>query len=136
MKSPVKGFTLIELLVVIAIIGMLSAIVLASLSTARTRGSDAAAKGDIVSVRDQAQIFWSNNNGSYSNLCIDPNIQSILQNGVTAGHYVSQSCNNNSSAWAVQVLLKSGATNYWCVDSTQVAKSESTALPGGTFACP
>ncbi len=44
MSSTKRGFTLIELLVVIAIIGLLSSIVFASLSTARTRGRIAAAQ--------------------------------------------------------------------------------------------
>jgi type IV pilus assembly protein PilA len=53
-----KGFTLIELLVVIAIIGLLAAIVLASLNTARAKGADAAVKANLANTRAQAEILY------------------------------------------------------------------------------
>ncbi|MBU6214581.1 type II secretion system GspH family protein [Patescibacteria group bacterium] len=52
-----KGFTLIELLVVIAIIGILSAVVLASLNSARQKGNDAAVKSNLDTIRSQAAIY-------------------------------------------------------------------------------
>ena len=58
MKNTQKGFTLIELLVVIAIIGILSSIVIASLNSARTKGKDAAIKGQIKQLQTQAEVYY------------------------------------------------------------------------------
>ena len=63
MNTNNKGFTLIELLVVIAIIGILSAVVLASLNTARSKGNDANIKSNLVAIRTQAAIYYDTNNG-------------------------------------------------------------------------
>jgi prepilin-type N-terminal cleavage/methylation domain-containing protein len=61
MNKMKKGFTLIELLVVIAIIGILASVVLASLNTARNKGSDAAVKADMSGIRAQAEIYYDTN---------------------------------------------------------------------------
>jgi prepilin-type N-terminal cleavage/methylation domain-containing protein len=60
MKKLQKGFTLIELLVVIAIIGILSSVVLASLTSARTKGKDAAIQSAASNLRAQAELAYSN----------------------------------------------------------------------------
>lgn len=62
-----RGFTLIELLVVIAIIGLLSTIVLASLSTARRKGNTAASQSQLKSLQVAMQLCISDNNGNFPN---------------------------------------------------------------------
>jgi len=57
--SKNKGFTLIELLVVIAVIGLLSSIVLVSMSEARGKGRDGRRLQDIPQIVKALQLYWS-----------------------------------------------------------------------------
>jgi len=57
-KNTKKGFTLIELLVVIAIIGILSSVVLASLSTARQKSRDAKRISDVGQIQLALELFF------------------------------------------------------------------------------
>ncbi len=57
-KQTRKGFTLIELLVVIAIIGILSSVVLASLSTAREKSRDGKRVSDIGQIQLALELYF------------------------------------------------------------------------------
>ncbi len=68
-RQPKKlgGFTLIELLVVISIIGLLSSVVLASLSSARAKAKDAAIKTEAAEMRKIMELVYDET-GSYASM--------------------------------------------------------------------
>lgn len=141
MKNLKKGFTLIELLVVIAIIGILSSIVLASLSSARTKGEDAAIQANLANMRAQAELFYSNNNnyGPAFAEAVCPTAAGVSMFGtstsgtlfplVTALNDRAGNANTicsvetGGTAWAVAAVLKSDTSKAACVDSTGASKT-------------
>ncbi len=132
-----RGFTLIELLVVIAIIGILSAVVLASLNSARSKGSDAAIKQDLHTIQNQAEIYYSNNSNSYGSAAYattcsagmfsDATVVKAKAAADTANGTGNIYCYASSSAYLVAADL--ATSGYWCVDSTGIAKAEAGAAP-------
>lgn len=151
-KIRSRGFTLIELLVVIAIIGILSAVVLASLNTARSKGNDAAIKSNLDTIRTQGGIFYDTNN-SYGTTtgatgttgCTAANTMFLYDNNIanaikaadaaaggTAGTLTYIVCNMGAAAsgapWAVYLKTTNNTSgnNGWCVDSTGQSKASPT----------
>lgn len=127
-----RGFTLIELLVVIAIIGILASVVLASLNSARSKGSDAAVKSNLANARAEAEIFYDIGN-TYTGVCaltgsstIGDNVTAALTAAgalPTAYDTLAETCfvSSNGTGWAASVQLVS-TDNFWCVDSSGASK--------------
>ena len=147
-KLRSRGFTLIELLVVIAIIGILSAVVLASLSTARTKGQDAAVQSDLNTIQTQAEIYYGgtgvNSYGAAQATCSgsvfsDPTIIKAIAGTDSANGSATPVCGNSTTAYAAMSQLPTslgGTASYWCVDSTGFAGVRVTALVAGDTVCP
>jgi prepilin-type N-terminal cleavage/methylation domain-containing protein len=110
-----KGFTLIELLVVVAIIGILSSVVIASLSDARGKGNAAAIKQNLTGIRTQAEIIYS---GAFTfvDVCDNPIVESARAQAQSLSGGGTATCNDGASGWAVAADLPGGGA--FCVDAS------------------
>jgi prepilin-type N-terminal cleavage/methylation domain-containing protein len=108
-----RGFTLIELLVVIAIIGILASVVLASLNSARDKGTNAAYRSALNNMRAQAELWYDDNSRSYTGLCGDENVAEVITD-------TGASCDvdNTGAAYAIAVDMIGDDTDAYCVDNT------------------
>ena len=145
MKKTTQGFTLIELLVVIAIIGILSSIVIASLNSARTKGSVAAAKGQLAQLRTQAEVYYDNNSAyaasssTVFNTCSAANTMFAdatiaTQIGQIGSNVLATSCGISTDRQKFRVSVQLKDSNFWCVDNqgANKAAASTTVTTEGT----
>ncbi len=159
-----NGFTLIELLVSIAIITLLSTTVMFVISSAKDKNADAAVRQALSTIPSQAELFHADNDLRYvvdgsiyvcspsASKSIYPIIFGAAHNAGLASVVVNNNppngsstqtatCNNSSTAWAVEVPLKNkniggtGKSAMFCVDSTGSVGNKSTSM-GLNVACP
>ena len=133
-----RGFTLIELLVVIAIIGILTSVVLATFSTARNKGFDAAIQSSISNFRSSAENFGAKTDGTvdYLGTCAAAaTLTADVDTKNTAGNIY---CADDLGYWVFAVQLVATPGDYLCIDNTGTS-TQYTGTIGGTpsgTACP
>ncbi|MDQ3244765.1 MAG: type II secretion system GspH family protein [bacterium] len=140
---------MIELLVVIAIIGILASVVLASLNTARSKGSDAAIKADFAGLRASAEVAYDTNGNRYnvdgttpftadgdcgsgtgvanSMFITGSNIMLALSHAKAQNGGTALVCNQNAAGTAYAIATPLRSSGFWCIDSTGVARGATAA---------
>ena len=144
-----KGFTLIELLIVVAIIGVLSSVVLVSLSTTEDTANTNVSQLELGQLRTVGVEYKDANSGSFATFC-NTDSGTLLTNSASSDEKVKKAsesaetiivsiserfstrgnnrilCASNKDAWVAAFRLEdvdaTNGENWYCVDSAGRSK--------------
>lgn len=106
-------------------------LVTASLGGTQQKGNEAAIKARLSTIRTLAETLYSNQNSSYSGLCL--RLGDTYRKAIEASGGTGFVCKDAPKAYAIGVKLP-GSGGNWCIDSTGFSKT-TTTLPSVTV-CP
>lgn len=143
-----EGFSLVELLIVISIVGILSTIVLNSVSDSRSRAYDSKIKQQLNGFRTASEMYFfsqmPNGYGPATNRCDSEIFNEMDPASGSPGKYIAPGnlpdfvelkCSSSETAYAVKATLYSG-DKYWCVDSRGASKVVEGPIGGPVTRCP
>ncbi len=127
-SSPYKAFTLIELLVVIAIIGILTAIVMANFTAAKSKSRDAKRVSDIAQIQLTLELVYDRCS-SYPSAITET---TSICNSLTVGSFISKVPTDNYAGTSYAYAINGNATDY----VLQARLENSSAVPPESVTVP
>ena len=126
MTKNKKGFTLIELLVVIAIIGLLSALSILALGSARARARDAKRVADVKQMQTALEMYYNDMNDYPAVASMSPTSTTNVGVYTTNGTYMRAipapptvtdgSACPSTQAWYTYTKTNTGATATYTIN--------------------
>ena len=138
-KVGARGFTLIELLVVIAIIGILSAVVLTSLNSARLKARDARRISDMKNMSLAFELFYDSCGRYPSALATTDTGGGACSGSTTLGDFLSTIPSDPTDTSHGYGYKSTDGTSYLLADQLEGgagAVPSNTNASGGTATAP
>lgn len=134
-----RGLSFIEILLVIGIFGILTTLILASVTSSRHKAIDNRIRSSVGQIRILAEVAYDSNGGTYvdwsQESSIEPELTRLLEEidkdfGDAAGlPYLTLTRQTQAANYCVSAPLRAISNGFYCVDATGKFQTTTSACP-------